>query len=71
MKGSSSSWLFCEVDSNLDSESKSYRTQLINATMGSYDFDLNSQQCVPCGPLNYIVDPGSGGTCQECPKVSM
>ena len=43
-------------------------TQLVNATIGSYNFDLISQQCVPCGPLNYIVDPGSGGTCQECPK---
>jgi hypothetical protein len=44
-------------------------TQLVNTTIGSDDFDLNSQQCVPCGPLNYIIDPGSGGTCQECPKV--
>jgi len=43
-------------------------TQLVNATIGSYNFDLISQQCVPCGPLNYIVDPGSGGACQECPK---
>jgi len=43
-------------------------TQLVNATIGSNNFDLLSQQCVPCGPLNYIVDPGSGGSCQECPK---
>jgi hypothetical protein len=43
-------------------------TRLVNATIGSNNFDLLSQQCVPCGPLKYIVDPGSGGSCQECPK---
>lgn len=46
-------------------------TQLINSTVGTFNFDLVSQQCVPCGPLNYIDDPGSGGTCQECPKVTV
>ena len=44
-------------------------TQLINKTIGSSKFDATAQQCVPCGPLNYIVDPNSGGRCQECPKV--
>jgi len=43
-------------------------TQLVNSTIGSYNFNVDSQQCVPCGPLNYIVHPTSRGTCQECPK---
>jgi hypothetical protein len=43
-------------------------TQLINTTFGSYKFDLVAQQCSPCGALNYILDPNSGGECQECPK---
>jgi hypothetical protein len=43
-------------------------TQLINASIGSYKVDLGAQQCSPCGALNYILDPNSGGACQECPK---
>ena len=43
-------------------------SQLINTSFGGLEFDLSVQQCVPCGPLNYIVDPNSGGSCQECPK---
>ena len=43
-------------------------TQLINYTFGSYDFQAQAQQCAPCGPLKYIVDPVSGGSCQDCPK---
>jgi hypothetical protein len=43
-------------------------TQLINSTIGSYKFNLVAQQCSPCGALNYILDPNSGGECQECPK---
>jgi hypothetical protein len=44
-------------------------TQLANSTIGSYAFDVVAQQCMACGPLNYIIDPNSGGECQECPKV--
>lgn len=29
---------------------------------------VSEQTCYPCGPLNYIVDPHSGGSCLECPK---
>ena len=43
-------------------------TQLINYTFGSYAFEPQAQQCAPCGPLKYIVDPAFGGTCQACPK---
>jgi len=43
-------------------------TQLINYTFGSYAFEPQAQQCSPCGPLKYIMDPASGGTCQACPK---
>jgi|SouAtlMetagenome_1021521.scaffolds.fasta_scaffold468318_1 hypothetical protein len=46
-------------------------SQLINSTFGSISFEAVAQQCLPCGPFNYIVAPNSGGNCQECPKVDI
>ena len=43
---------------------------MINSTAGLSRFEAVSQLCLPCGPMNYIVDPHFGGTCQECPKVT-
>ena len=44
-------------------------TQMINSSGGVLgSFFAAAQYCYPCGPLNYIVDPHSGGSCQECPK---
>jgi hypothetical protein len=46
-------------------------SQLKNTTIGKNIFLAEAQRCDPCGPLFYIVDPASGGTCQECPKGAL
>ena len=47
-------------------------TQMINTSAGALaPFQTISQMCYSCGPMNYIVDPHSGGTCQECPKGAL
>lgn len=50
-------------------------SQLVNTSASVYesiqDFSVEIQKCNPCGPTYYIVDPNSGGKCQDCPKGAL